>query len=441
MRFLRTICLFIICLCLAMAARAQQTLPTLSLKDAVDIALKNNYDIRLTKNTTAIAANNVTRGNAGQLPQIAAGLTSTNSLQNTTQTKSDGSVAQINGANNTSLTYGVNLNWTIFNGFAMFANMDQLKQLSELSKISQRDTIETTLANVISTYYLLVNQVEQLKALQGAIEISRTQLRYTQDKLDVGRAAGLDVLNAKVNLNTDTSNYLVQLQTYKSIKIRLNQLLARDLSTDFTVADTTIIVDDKLKLADIINQAQSANPNILASQITQRLAEINLRQVKAMRYPQVGVNTGYNITNSATPAGFARSQNTNGLAYGLTASINIFNGNNQNRQETNAKLLIENATISAGKTKQNIEAQIDNFYINYLSGLDLMRIDISNVAIAKQNLDISLEKYKLGNITPLEIREAQRNYLSAQSMYYQAQYQAKTAEITLKEITNNINIQ
>ncbi|WP_295647996.1 TolC family protein [uncultured Mucilaginibacter sp.] len=424
-----------------MAARAQQTLPTLSLKDAVDIALKNNYDIRLTKNTTAIAANNVTRGNAGQLPQIAAGLTSTNSLQNTTQTKSDGSVAQINGANNTSLTYGVNLNWTIFNGFAMFANMDQLKQLSELSKISQRDTIETTLANVISTYYLLVNQVEQLKALQGAIEISRTQLRYTQDKLDVGRAAGLDVLNAKVNLNTDTSNYLVQLQTYKSIKIRLNQLLARDLSTDFTVADTTIIVDDKLKLADIINQAQSANPNILASQITQRLAEINLRQVKAMRYPQVGVNTGYNITNSATPAGFARSQNTNGLAYGLTASINIFNGNNQNRQETNAKLLIENATISAGKTKQNIEAQIDNFYINYLSGLDLMRIDISNVAIAKQNLDISLEKYKLGNITPLEIREAQRNYLSAQSMYYQAQYQAKTAEITLKEITNNINIQ
>ena len=171
------------------------------------------------------------------------------------------------------------------------------------------------------------------------------------------------------------------------------------------------------------------------------MAEINLRQVKAARYPQVGVNTGYNITNSATPAGFARSQNTNGLAYGLTASINIFNGNNQNRQETNAKLLIENATISAGKTKQNIEAQIDNFYINYLSGLDLMRIDISNVAIAKQNLDISLEKYKLGNITPLEIREAQRNYLSAQSMYYQAQYQAKTAEITLKEITNNINIQ
>ena len=429
-----------ICTCLAVAASAQQqAAPLLSLKDAVDIALKNNYNIKLSKNAGTITGNNVTWGNAGALPQVAAGASSTNSRYDTKQTRSDGSTNQIN-ANNSSLNYGVTLNWTIFDGFGMFANYDALKQLDRLSQISQRDTIESTIAAVISTYYQLVNQNEQMKALEGAVEISRTQLNYAKEKLEVGRASGLDVLNARVNLNTDTSNLLVQVQTYKATKIKLNQLLARDLQTDFTVTND-MVVDDKLKLADIINQAQSMNPAILSAQINQKLAEINLRQVKAGRYPQVGVSTGYNFTNSTTPAGFTRTQDTRGLNYGLTASFNIFNGFNQSRKETNAKLEIENAGINASKTKQNIEAQINNFYISYLSGLDLMRIDLTNVAIDKQNLEISLEKYKLGNITPLEIREAQRNYLSAQSMYYEAQYQAKTAEIILKEITNNINIQ
>jgi len=424
---------------MALTANAQRA-PLLTLKDAIDTALKNNFDIRLTKNTSAIASNNVTLGNAGILPQVAGSFSSTNSIQDTKQTRSDGSVNQINGARNSSLNYGINLNWTIFDGFGMFANYDELKQLNQLSQVNQRDTIESVIANVINTYYQLINQNQQIKALQGAIEISRTQLRYAQDKLDVGRASGLDVLNARVNYNTDTSNLLTQIQNYRSVKIRFNQLLARNLQTDFSVTDT-IIVDQSLKLVDIINQAQTANPNILASQINQRLAEINLRQVKALRYPQVGVTTGYTFTDSKTPAGFTSQQNAHGLNYGLTASINIFNGFNQSRKETNARIQIENANISASKTKQNIEAQINDFYIGYLSGLELMRIDQTNVAIAKQNLDISLEKYRLGNITPLEIREAQRNYLNAQSMYYQAQYQAKTAEITLKEITNNINIQ
>jgi outer membrane protein TolC len=427
-------------ICTAVAARAQQAAPQLGLKDAIDIALKNNYNIKLTKNTTAITANNITPGAAGMLPQVAGTFASTNSVQDTKQTRADGSVNQINGAKNSNLNYGINLNWTIFNGFGMFANYDQLKTLNQLSQITSRDTVESTIANVISTYYLLVYQNQQIKSLQGAIEISRTQLRYAQDKLDVGRASGLDVLNARVNMNTDTSNLLVQIQNFRSVKIKFNQLLARDLSTDFSVADT-IIIDDKLILADVINQAQTANTAIQASQISQRLAEINLRQVKAARYPQVGISTGYNFADAKTPAGFTSQQNTHGLNYGLTASINVFDGFNQSRKEANAKLLIDNAGINLSKTRQSIEAQINNFYISYLSGLELMKIDQANVAIARQNLDISLEKYKLGNITPLEIREAQRNYLNAQSTYYQAQYQAKTAEITLKEITNNINIQ
>ena len=430
----------VFCLVAFTAGASAQTDTLLSLKDAVEIALKNNYNIQLSKNNTTVAQNNVTLGNAGFLPQVSGTFTTTHSIQNTTQTRSDGTLNVIHGANNASTSYGPSLSWTIFNGFGMFANYDALKQYNQLSQVQSRDTIQSTIASVIETYYNLINLNEGLKALQGAIVISRTQLRIANDKFQVGRASKLEVLNAQVSLNTDTANYLNQLQQFKAAKIQMNQLLVRNLQTSFAVGDT-IIVDDKLLLGDILSKAENQNPAILSAQINKRISEINLKQVQAGRYPQVSVNSGYTISNSQTPAGFARSQDTKGFSYGLTASINIFNGFNQNRLERNARIGIDNANINYKQITLNVQAEISNLYVSYLSGLDLMRLGQSNVEVAKRNLDISLEKYKLGNITPLEIREAQRNYLDAQSKFFTAQYQSKSAEIMLKEITGSINIE
>lgn len=435
----KTAFLVFCCILLRMYTRAQDA-PMLTLKEAVEIALKNNYNIKLSQNNKTIATNNVTLGNAGVLPKVNGNFASTNSRLTTKQTRTDGTVNNIHNAPNTGINYGVALNWTIFDGFNMFATYDQLKQLDQLGALRLQDTIQRTVASVITTYYDLISQNEQIKALKGAIDISRTQLRYANDKFHVGRASRLDVLNAQVNLNTDTANLVNQYQVFKTTKIQLNQILIRDLQTDFSVADT-IVVDDKLLLGNILSSVQSQNPTILSAQLNRRLAEINLKQVKSTRYPQVAVTTGYTFSDNKTPAGFTLQQNQHGLNYGLTATINIFDGFNQTRRERNAKIQIDNANISAKQVQLNIEAQVNSLYASYLSGLDLMALGQANVVIAKKNLDISLEKYKLGNITPLEIREAQRNYLAAQSTFFAAQYQSKQAEITLKQITNSINIQ
>ncbi|MDB5128050.1 TolC family protein [Mucilaginibacter sp.] len=438
MNIKKIICL-IFCAAIFTADVQAQEAPLLTLKDAVEIALKNNYNIKLSQNNATIAGNNVTLGNAGFLPLVTGDAALNNSSQKIKQTRSDGTVNNLT-ANNSNNNYGVNLNWTIFDGFNMFANYDMLKEQDKLGAIRLQDTIQSTVANVINTYYNLISQTEQIKALRGAIEISRTQLRYSNDKFTVGRVSKLDVYNAQVNLNTDTSNLVIQLQQYRTTKIQMNQLLVRNLQTDFVVGDT-IVVNNTLVLGDIIAKAQAQNPDILSAQINKRLAEISLRQVKSTRYPVVGVTSGYTFSNSKTPAGFTLSQNAHGFAYGLTASINIFDGLNQWRRERNAKLQIANADLSQKQVMLDVEAQISNFYVAYLSGLDLIKIGQSSVELARKNLEISLEKYKIGNITQLEIREAQRNYLDAQSKFFSAQYQSKMAEVTLQQITNSINIQ
>ncbi len=178
----------VFCLVALTLSVSAQTDTVLTLKDAVEIALKNNYHILLTKNNNSIAQNNVTIGNAGFLPVVSGDLTQNNSIQTVHQTRTDGTVNDINGAKNSSTSYGPALSWTIFDGFAMFANYDQLKQLNILGDLRTRDTIQNTLASVIETYYNLINLNEGLKALQGAIVISRTQLRYANDQFHVGSA-------------------------------------------------------------------------------------------------------------------------------------------------------------------------------------------------------------------------------------------------------------
>jgi len=430
-------------LCIA-AARAQtpvQPVDTiLSLRDAVDIALQNNYDIKLSTNTVAIAKNNVTLGNARILPNVTGNYTLSNSVQSTTQTRADSTVNRINRANNTGSNYGISLNWTIFDGFNMFANYAALKERDKLSEVRLRDTVQRTVANVINTYFDLVNQKKRIQALQSVIAISRTQVRYANDRFQVGRVARLDVYNAQIALNTDTSTLIAQRQQFKASQIELNRLLSRNSQIEFNVADT-IIVDNSLLLVDIINQAQLENPTILSAAISQRLSEINLKQIRATRYPQVSVSSGYNFNNSTNPAGFARVQRSNGLSYGLAATINIFDGFNQWRRERNAKLQIDNANLNTAQTRLDIESQISSLYSSYLSGLDLIKLGQTNVELARRSLEISLEKYRIGTITPLEIREAQRNYLNAQAIFFDAEYQSKMAETTLKQITGNIRLQ
>ncbi|RCH53619.1 TolC family protein [Mucilaginibacter hurinus] len=429
----------IYCLLVITGGAYAQTPPQLTLRDAVELALKNNFDIRISQNSAAIANNNVTLGNAGILPQVTADFTSSNSILTTRQTRADGTINNINNARNTGITYGANLNWTIFDGFAMFANYDQLKEQDKLGQLSLKDTVQRTIADVIITYYNLISQADQIKALDGVLAISRTQAKYAGDKFKVGAVSRLEVNTALVNANIDTSNLIDQYRIFRETKVRLNQLLGRNVQTDFTVADT-IIVDESLKLGDVINNAQTQNPAILAAQINRSLAEINLRQVKSTRYPQLSVASGYTISDSRNPAGFARVQNAKGFNYGLTASINIFDGFNQWRRERNAKLQIDNAGLNYKQVQQVVEATISNFFISYISGLEQVKIGQTNKDLAKRNLDLSLERYRLGNITPLEIREAQRNYLDAQSRFSMAQYQAKMAEVTLRQITNSIDI-
>ena len=412
----------------------------LSLADAISIALKNNYDIKLLSNEEQIAKNNVNLGNAGILP-IATGTFSTNgSRQNTVQTQSTGAQRITDGARSTNMAYGVGLDWTVFDGFRMFANYDRLKALEQQGQLNAKTQILTTISDVIAAYYNVAKQQQLVVAADSAIDISTLRLRIANNKLEIGRGSKLDVLSAQVDYNTDTSSYLQQQNLLGTYLVNLNQLLARDVNIKFSV-DDSLTIDRNLNYGELSSQALQLNPVLQNAFINKKIAELNLKQIKAGRYPQIALNTGYEFNRSTSPTGFNTAFRANGLTYGVTASVNIFNGFLQRQNERNAKIGINSAELSLEKVKLDMSAQLSTAYQNYLTFLDLVKLERGNIDIANQNLDITLEKYRLGSIAPLELREAQRNAIDANSRYVETQYQAKLAEITLKELSGTLNIQ
>lgn len=409
----------------------------LTLEEAISITLENNFDIRIAKNELQIDQENVSIGNAGMLPRVNGVITNNNTILNTKQTQANGNEIEIDGAKNLNLNYGVGLEWTIFDGFRMFARHNQLKEIQKLGETELKLNVLAKVSEVYDTYFLLVNQQHLIRSLDSIIVVSEFRLKTAQTRFTIGKASKLEVLNAEVDYNADVSAKIRLNEQYAISKIALNQLLVQPSETDFTVTDV-ILIDETLKLADLLSLAQEQNPELQIQYINKKIQEYELKQVKAARYPSLSLSTGYNLIRSESPFGFVTQTSGQNFNYGFTASINIFDGFNQNRNERTSKIQLENTQLLIDRQKQLVNTQISSFYQSYLSNLALLEMEQKNEKIARQNLEITLDKFKIGTISPVEFRTAQVNYANAVIRLTNAELLAKQTEISLKEIAGNL---
>jgi len=411
----------------------------LTAKDAVQIALENNFEIKLSQNDLRVAQENMTYGNAGMLPTVTGNFSQNNSVMNSSQVQANGDQRSLRNAKNNNMSYGVSIGWTIFDGFAMFSRYDQLKELQKQGEFELKKTILAKVSDVISTYYTIVEQQNLLNAIDSSINISTERLRTAENRFMIGKASRLEVLNVQVNLNEDESNRLRQANVVKNLKINLNSLMARDLNIEFDV-EREVEYDDSLIYDELLNKAKEYNPDLQIIAINKRMAELEVKRVKGNRYPIVRLNTGYNFSESESSLGFVSSSNSRGFNYGVTASINIFDGFNQRRNERVAKIQLENSGLMIDQQNLLIKTAMSTAYESYQTNLSLARLEENNADIARQNLNITLEKYKIGTISAAEFRDAQENFINAVSRFNASRLQAKLSELALKEMIGNINL-
>lgn len=410
---------------------------TLTLQQAVDTGLQNNYTIRLAKNTQQIAANSNTLGNAGFLPQANLNFNHTEGINNSKAVLASGGVREGKGIKTSNESANALVNWTVFDGFNMFISKNRLEELQRSGEFQARVNIENTVAEIINTYYAIVQQQQMMQVIEDAIQLSNQRLKLAQVLKNIGSSSEQTVLQATVDANTDSTNLLLQLGYIQNSKSDLNRLLARDVQTPFEVT-TQMQINEAIQLTAIQEKLNNQNAQLLLSRSATDVAQLSINGLKSQYLPTVNLFGGYNYSKFQNPISPAPLTQSNGLTYGITATFNIFNGGNTAMNIQNAKIQKKSSELQYEEVKLMINNNLNKIYNDYKTNLKIIAIQKTNVEAAKKDVAIALGRFKLGNISDLDLRTTQQKLIAAENTLLSAQFTVKQAEIEMKRMSGEI---
>jgi outer membrane protein TolC len=405
-----------------------------SLKQAYEIALKNNYSIQLANSELEISKRNNTIGNAGMLPSLTGSLTQDNQVIDTKQKFLSGAENNRDGAKSNSLNANVELGWTIFNGMKMFATRSKLNELEAMGELRVRQQMENTLTRVAKTYFDVLLAKDQLKAGKEFVEISEKRLEVAKAKLEIGKSPKSDMLTALVNLNTDIAAYKRLETQLKNSKLGLIQLLGMPITFSYEVSDS-LSPDEQLKFDALKEQAFNNNSGIKMAKLNQSVAQYQLREIRGDRYPSLQLRSGYSYTQQESEAGFLQSSNNKGLHYGFGVNMNLFNGFDVDRRVSNAKIGFKMSDIVLKDSLLKLEVALAQAYQVYLTNIDLYQFEQKNLEVAKQNFDLAKLQQDQGMISINDLRIAQVTLVQSVVRLLQAAYDSKLSEVELKRLS------
>jgi Outer membrane protein len=412
---------------------------TYTLKSCLELGLENNYSIRISKNEEQISKNNATKANAGYLPTLDLSGRYSGSLDDTKSTlRTTNAIDKTNGVLDHLFNVGLSLNWTIFDGFNISTNYKRLKELESIGEVNTRITIEDFAADLIAEYYNYVQQKIRMSNFLYAVSLSRERLRIVEARYMIGNMSRLDLQQARVDFNADSSKYVKQHEMLNTSRIRLNELMANeDVDQNLIISDSIIDVDELLNFSDLLESTLQTNAVLLKADRNITIAQLDMKSVNSRRYPYVRFSSGYGYTLNRYEINTYKQREVLGLNFGVTVGINLFDGTLRS-QRKNAHINIENSRLKRQQLDQSLRADITNLWQAYTNNLKMLKLERENLVAATQNHEIAMERYMLGDLSGIEMREAQKNLLDAEERILSAEYNTKLCEISLLQISGKV---
>jgi outer membrane protein len=421
--------LFYILLLFPLVAKAQVQL---TLKNAIDTALQNNFDIQIAKNTYQVNKVSNTFGMAGGLPSVNATGSDNNSVYNLKQKTSSGLNTTKNNVNSSSLNAGLSASMVLFNGFKITATKRRLSLLQNQSELMLNQQIQNTIAAIMVTYFDILRQQAYLNIIQSSLDVSSKKLDIIKERLNVGMSNEADILQAQMDVNMAEQNFKSQQLIIEQDKTNLLQLMGVKQYSSITVRDT-ILIDESIRKDSIINFLEN-NKQYLSADQQIKINEQIVKELRSQRYPSIKVSTGYNFTYSSSSAGFILFTQNYGPTVGATLQIPIFNGTIYKTQQNVAVYNVETAKLQKESLLSSLKAEAIKTYDSYESALQQLVSQQKSYKDAGRLVAIVIQRFKVNQATILDVKAAQNSFESAGYMFVNLQYAAKAAEIELKRL-------
>jgi outer membrane protein len=419
----------------AWCAAAADAQPMLTADEAVSIALKNNYDILVAHNDAEIAKVNNTPGNAGMLPTIAVSGSDNYSLNTGYEKLVTPPPPQVKYSNVGASVFAANalLNWTLFDGGKMFVTKKKLGELESLGMLQFKTRVLQTAYDVTAAYYDVVRQKQQLASIKEAITYNQEQVTILQTSFGAGLSPKTTLLQAQIDLNVYKENALAQDVVIKIAKRALNLLLCRDPDSEFEVSDSIPITYAPDK-AQMLQKLYASNVDIQSVEKQVEVARLSLQEARSLALPRITVSGGYAATQIDNPQSSFYLNRTFGPQAGGTLVIPLYQAGNVSRQIAAAKLQLSSSEYDLKNIKLSVAGQLQNALDEFEIQRSLLQLEKENDALAKENLDISMQRLRFGQTTTLELRQAQDSYEQSRTRLIDIEYSLKTAETKLRQL-------
>ncbi|MGB3608517.1 MAG: TolC family protein [Psychroserpens sp.] len=417
-------------------AGAQEVLTT---EEAIALALDHNYGIKIAKNTVEIAENNAGILNSGYLPTLTGNAGATIEVQNSEGQLADGAVRIAEGAETRRYNASVDLSYTLFDGLGRLYNYKRLKEQYQLSELEARSTIETTMLQLFSIYYSVAELTENTDALEQTMAISKKRLTRAGYQFDYGQNTKLEVLNAEVDINNDSINLIVTKQLLQNTKRDLNFVLGNSYAEQFNVdTDVDFVLD--IDKDELLEKTKLNNVSLLQAETNINISEFDIKTNKAQFLPNIGLigSYGWNESSNNSPLAFVIQNTNSGISGGINLTWNLFDGGSTLTSVKNAKILLETQKLQMEQLNIDIERNFNNAWDDYQNKLIIFQVQKNNIITAQNNFDRTEEKFKIGQVTSIEFRQAQLNLINAELSRNQAKYDAKVSELTLLQISGEL---
>ena len=411
----------------------------LTVNDAVKLALENNLDIKISENQNEILKNNASFLNSGYLPRVSSRVGFNKSNQNIeieTPNNLSGKLDNMKSENSFS---NVSIEYILFDNNGRKFNYKKSKELSNRSGLEVKEVIENTLLQLYTVFYEVCRLSEEKDIVKSSLEISKSRLERNKIKFDFGQSTKLELLNAEVDVNTDSIRYLNAVKNLSNAKRDLNLVMNVDLNSDY-ILDKEIVYNSAENIINFYDNASKNNTKLKIYAKSVEISDFELKSIRSTYLPTVGLNGSYDWNESINdnPYAFFNKNIYDGISGGINFRWDIFNQGKRITANKNAKVMLENSKIEKEKAFLIFQKELNNSYETYNNNLFILEVQEQSLNTSNNNFLRNLEKYDIGIVSSIEFRNAQLNLLNAKLSRNTARYEAKLSELYFLKISGKI---
>jgi outer membrane protein len=429
------ICL-IVSILFQLSTSAQQD--SLTLDQVIAEALAKNYGVRISRIEKDIAASSNTPGMAGQMPTVNAGVADQYSTSNIFQRFATGQEITSANASGNNISAFVALDWTIFNGFRISIEKDRLAELQAMSEISLKNAMSQLVREVTVAYVGYVRAAKQLEQGKRIAKLSEERASIAKASFEAGISAKTFWLQSQVDLNSQQQALrLIEIQLLQFVQ-QLNLLMGKSENSVWTLSHRiplSAMWDVEQMKKDMLN----SNLELTLSKKAIDISEMNVRFIQGEKLPSVTLSGAYNFSRTDNSAGFSLLNRNYGPVAGVSVGIPIFTGGSIGTRKEVAVLQSEIAKLQYEEVKLNLLTRFDFLQRAHAEYLNMSSLQRTTVELAKENYDISQDRFRLGQAGILEVREAELSYQQAITRLYDLEYETSITETELMLLTGKMD--